>query len=133
MKKLWRRIAVVCWLAGGFLFLPAVWRDFGPIHPWLRILSLVWFLIPVALVYPYPLKRKALTAQEMASLIERFLENRSLYPQEWNDFVECSQPDKEMDRFRKHCDELDPLVNCPGTPDEDSVLELRAMIRELRN
>jgi hypothetical protein len=33
-------------------------------------------------------KRKAKTAAEIADLIERFLNGASLYPQEWNDFVE---------------------------------------------
>lgn len=72
-----------------------------------------------------------LTPLEMAVLIERFLDNKCLYPQEWNDFVECSQRNREMDRFRKRCEELDTLVNCPSTPDEDAVRELRVMVGEL--
>ena len=75
---------------------------------------------------------KELTNSEVAQLIERFLEARSLYPQEWNDFVETSQRDQEMDIYRKRCYELDPLVNRPGDPDPEAVAELRSMITRLR-
>jgi len=74
---------------------------------------------------------RKLTPVEMASLIDRFLEGKSLYPQEWNDFVESQLRDKELDKFRKRCYELDPLVNRPAPPDEDAVHELRAIVREL--
>ena len=35
--------------------------------------------------------KKNMNREEVAQLIERFLEDRSLYPQEWNDFVDASQ------------------------------------------
>lgn len=71
-------------------------------------------------------------ASEVADLIERFLEGRSLHPQEWNDFVDASQRDKRIDEIRRRCYELDPLVNRPGEPDPDALAELRKIIRELR-
>lgn len=71
-------------------------------------------------------------AQVVAGLIERFLENQSLYPQEWNDFIEGSKKDASVERFRKRCCELDPLVNSPDPPDEDAIRELRGMVQELR-
>jgi hypothetical protein len=46
--------------------------------------------------------------EEVAQLIERFLEGRSLYPQEWNDFVDISQKDNVIENYRRQCDELDP-------------------------
>jgi hypothetical protein len=71
--------------------------------------------------------------QEVAQLIERFLEKKSLYPQEWNDFVDGSLRDKELDVYRKRSYELDPLVNRPGEPDPEAVAELRSMIEILRS
>jgi len=73
------------------------------------------------------------TPQEVADLIERFLEERSLYPQEWNDFVDASLRDKALDVYRKRCDELDPLVNRPGEMDPKAVAELRSMVKALRD
>lgn len=72
-------------------------------------------------------------SQEVAQLIERFLDGKSLYPQEWNDFVDGRLRDKRIDAYRKRCDELDPFVNRPGDPDPDAVAELRAMIETLRS
>ena len=77
-------------------------------------------------------RRKARTAAEIADLIERFLNGASLYPQEWNDFVECKHPDRVLDSYRRRCDELDPLVNCPDPQDAKALAELRAMVDELR-
>jgi hypothetical protein len=68
----------------------------------------------------------------MAQRIERFLEGTSLYPQEWNDFVESPQYDQKMDVYRKRCYELDPLVNRPGDQDAEALSELRSMIEALR-
>ena len=56
---------------------------------------------------------KPQTPSEAAELIVRFLEGRSRYPQEWNDFLECRHFDPRIEAFRKRCDKLDPLVNCP--------------------
>lgn len=78
-------------------------------------------------------KRKSKTATEIADLIERFLNGVSLYSQEWNDFVECSHPDKMLDSYRKRCDLLDPRVNCSDPQDPKALQELRTMVQELRN
>jgi hypothetical protein len=72
------------------------------------------------------------TKAEVADLIERFLEKRLMYPQEWNDFVECSQKDPKVEVYRKRCYALDPYVNCPPPVDEDEISNLRAMVQELR-
>jgi hypothetical protein len=76
--------------------------------------------------------KKDMSLAEIADLIERFLDNKSTYPQEWNDFVDTSQRDKEADRYRKLCYELDPVVNCPDPQDQDAALELRAIVTALR-
>ena len=71
--------------------------------------------------------------QEVAQLIERFLEGKSLYPQEWNDFVDSSQSNNRVDIYRKRCYELDPLVNHPGDPDPEAIGKLKAIVDELRS
>jgi hypothetical protein len=77
-------------------------------------------------------RRKTRTAAEIAGIIERFLDGNSLYPQEWNDFVECREQDASLDPYRKKCDELDPLVNCPDPQNPKAIAELRNMVEELR-
>ena len=72
------------------------------------------------------------TRVEVADLIQRFLENRPAYSQEWNDFVECSQRDPTIEAYRKRCYNLDPLVNRPDPVDENAVAELRGILHELR-
>jgi hypothetical protein len=72
------------------------------------------------------------TPGQIANLIERFLNGTSLYPQEWNDFVECGQPDPTLDAYRCRCDLLDLLVNSPAPQDPAAVDELKIMIAELR-
>jgi hypothetical protein len=72
------------------------------------------------------------TAVEIADIIERFLNQNSSYLQEWNDFVECREPDSRLDTYRKRCDELDPLVNSPGPQDPKAIAELRSMVGQLR-
>jgi hypothetical protein len=76
--------------------------------------------------------RRSRTKTEVADLIERFLDNRESYPQEWNDFVEGSDPDPAIDAYRTKCYDLDPLVNTHEPAEEDAVLELRRVIEELR-
>lgn len=76
--------------------------------------------------------RREKTAWEIAGVIQRFLNGTSLYPQEWNDFVECSHPDPMLDSYRKRCYALDPLVNSPMPQDPDAIAELRGMIEKLR-
>jgi hypothetical protein len=76
--------------------------------------------------------RRDKTRHKVADLIERFLEDKSLYPQEWNDFVDSSQRYKEVDVCRKRCYELDPLVNRSGPPDPNAIAELRNLVKQLR-
>lgn len=76
--------------------------------------------------------KKNMNAREVAELVERFLERRGLYPQEWNDFVDTSQKDKKVDAYRKRFYELDPLVNRPGDPDPQALAEMRSLLEELR-
>jgi hypothetical protein len=73
-----------------------------------------------------------LSASEAADLIERFVNEKSLYPQEWNDFVEGRRVDPLVQPFRQRCSELDPLVNRPGSPDADALDELKKIASALR-
>ena len=77
--------------------------------------------------------KKRMNREEVADLIERFLENRSKYPQEWNDFVESRQEGGVIEDYRRQCDELDPLINRPGAPDPDAVARLKSIIERLRS
>ncbi len=77
--------------------------------------------------------KKGQTAKQVAEIIERFLNGTSLYPQEWNDFIECSQPDPKLDSYRKRCYLLDPDVNSPEPQDPEAIVELRCMVAELRH
>ena len=77
--------------------------------------------------------KRNMNSEEVAQLIERFLENRSLYPQEWNDFVDTSQDDSVIDNYRRQCYELDPLVNCRGVQDPDAVARLKGVVERLRS
>jgi hypothetical protein len=61
------------------------------------------------------------------------LKEQSLYPQEWNDFVDTAQDDSVIESYRWQCKELDLLVNHPGDPDPDAVAQLKAMIERLRS
>lgn len=76
--------------------------------------------------------KKDMTPFEAAQLIERFLQNKSLYPQEWNDFVDTPQENTDVETSRKRCYELDPLVNRPGTPDPTAEGELVSLSQKLR-
>jgi hypothetical protein len=77
--------------------------------------------------------KPALAASEAADLIDRFLSRRELYPQEWNDFVEGRRVERCVEPFRNRCSQLDPLVNCPGTPDLTALQELRNIASALRS
>ncbi len=77
-------------------------------------------------------RHKPKNATEIAHIIERFLNGTSLYPQEWNDFVECGHADPNLDSYRKRCYQLDPLVNRPDPQDAKAVADLRTMVEELR-
>jgi len=75
---------------------------------------------------------KQKTRSEVADLIVRFIENRSSYPQEWNDFVECRHSDPAVEHVRKRCHDLDPLVNCPGPQNKDALEETRTLAERLK-
>ena len=77
--------------------------------------------------------KRNMSPEEAAQVIERFLADTSLYSQEWTDFAETRQQDPTVDRYRKRCDELSPLVNRPGGMDDSAVAELRLIIEELRS
>jgi hypothetical protein len=105
------------------------------------VAKFLFALIPPAMVYflfvfyggqKVAHMRKPKTAAEIADLIERFLNGTGLYPQEWNDFVERSHPDKMLNSYRKRCTLLDPRVNCPDPQDPKALEELRNMVQELR-
>ena len=76
--------------------------------------------------------KRDMNIEDVAGLIERFLEDRSLYPQEWNDFIDTPQQDAIANKYRCKCYELDPLVNRPGMQDPDAVVRLREIIKSLR-
>jgi len=68
--------------------------------------------------------KKNMNLQEVADLIERHLDEKWLYPQEWNDFVDTPQHDRKVDVFRRRCYQLDPLANRPGELDPEAVSAL---------
>jgi len=74
-----------------------------------------------------------MTPEEAAGAIERFLAEKSSYPQEWNDFAETPQEDPRVEQYRNRCDRLSPLVNRAGDMDDAAVAELKSMIEELRS
>ena len=74
-----------------------------------------------------------MSPEEAAQVVERFLEKRSLYPQEWNDFVDTPQTDGMVEAYRRECYELDPQVNRPGSPDPNATERLRAIVERLRS
>lgn len=43
---------------------------------------------------------------QVADIIERFLSGSVLYPQEFNDFFECSLSDPHLDAYRHRCEML---------------------------
>jgi hypothetical protein len=77
--------------------------------------------------------KKNMSSEDAAQIIDRFLSDSSLYPQEWNDFVDTPQRDERVEPYRKRCYELDPLVNRPGDQDASAVGELKSIIEALRS
>lgn len=75
--------------------------------------------------------KKDMKPIEAAQVIGRYLENQSLYPQEWNDFVETPQTNKTVEFYRQRCYQLDPMVSSPEGADPKAVLELKSIINEL--
>jgi hypothetical protein len=70
--------------------------------------------------------------EEAAAVIERFL-GEAPDSIQWCDFAETRQKDPRVERHRKRCDKLTPLVNRPGEMDTKAVAELRSIIQELRS
>lgn len=104
--------------------------------------EVLWALALPAMVYFFfvfyggqraAFRRKPKNAAEIADTVERFLNGRSLYPQEWNDFVECEHPNAHLDSYRKRCHELNSLVNCPDPQDPKALADLRGIVVELRS
>jgi len=79
------------------------------------------------------LSKRSMNAADVADLIERFLQGKIRYPQEWNDFVDASQRDKKIEAYRRRCYDLDPLVNRPGPQDPNALAELHKIVNELRH
>ena len=77
--------------------------------------------------------KKNMNRQEAAQVIERFLEGRSLYPQEWNDFVDTPQEDNVVESYRQQSRELDTLISRPGTPDPRALHDLKRVLERLRS
>ena len=46
------------------------------------------------------------TPVQVADVIERFLSGSSLYPQEFNDFIDCGLSDPRLDVYRERCEML---------------------------
>jgi hypothetical protein len=76
--------------------------------------------------------KRDMRPEEAALVIERFLDGPS-DSIEWCDFAETKQQDATVERYRKRCDKLSPLVNRPWAMDEAAVTELRSMVEELRS
>jgi hypothetical protein len=49
---------------------------------------------------------KIRTPGQVADIIARFLSGSGLYPQEFNDFFECSLSDPRLDAYRQRCEML---------------------------
>ncbi|MGA2965978.1 MAG: ribosome maturation factor RimM [Terriglobales bacterium] len=77
--------------------------------------------------------KRDMSPEEAAQVIERFLNGPRRDSIEWCDFAETGQQDARIERYRKRCDELSDLVNCPGEMDEAAVEELRSIIKQLRS
>jgi hypothetical protein len=69
---------------------------------------------------------------EAAGVIERFLQGKSSYPQEWNDFVDTPQKRTEVESIRRRCYQLDPMVNLPSGSDPVAITELESIVLALR-
>jgi hypothetical protein len=76
--------------------------------------------------------RRERTAGDIAGIIEGFLTDASLYPQEWSDFVECRESNSELDLYRKRSELFGPLVNSPDPKNFGAIAELQGMVAKLR-
>jgi hypothetical protein len=52
------------------------------------------------------MSRKIDSPGQVADIIERFLSGSGRYPQEFNDFFECSLSDPKLDAYRQRCELL---------------------------
>ena len=71
-----------------------------------------------------------MTPEKAALVIERFLDGKA-DSIEWCDFVETRQEDPRVERYRKRCDKLTPLVNRPGEIDEAAMSELKSIVERV--
>jgi hypothetical protein len=69
---------------------------------------------------------------EAAGVVERFLQGKSSYQQEWNDFVDTPQKRTEVESIRRRCYQLDPMVNLPSGSDPVAITELESIVLALR-
>ena len=76
--------------------------------------------------------KRDMTPEEAARVIERFL-GEMPDSVEWCDFAETPQRDRTVERYRRRCDQLSPLVNRPGEMDGAAVAELKSIAEELRS
>jgi hypothetical protein len=76
--------------------------------------------------------KRDMTPEEAARVIERFL-GETPDSVEWCDFAETPQRDRTVERYRRRCDQLSPLVNRPGEMDGAAVAELKSIAEELRS
>ena len=77
-------------------------------------------------------RRMPKSATEMANIIERFLNNASMYPAEWNDFISHTHPDTRLDSYRKRCADLSAQIDSSASQDPKAQIELRGILYELR-
>jgi hypothetical protein len=90
---------------------------------------------------------KTKTPKQTADIIDRFLSGSGLYPQEFNDFFECSLSDTKLDALRQRCEvlhgEFEPrrgplvLLSLDGRQQQAqreaaAIKELEQIVEELR-
>jgi len=139
MPKYAHILAAIGWIVG----LWVVWNvpSDAPLGKEGSVTKFLFAMILPAMVYLFfvlhggqsaAYRHKPKTTGEIADLIDQFLSGTSLYPQEWNDFVERRHPDEILDAYRRRCEALDPRVNHPGPQDPAAIDELRGIVKELR-
>ena len=91
------------------------------------------------------MSEKITTPGQVADIIERFLSDSSLYPQEFNDFIDCGLSDSQLDAYRERCEmlhsdfesrlaERDLQREASATKElEQIVVELRLLERNAQN
>lgn len=81
------------------------------------------------------------TPSEVIAIIERFLSRKSIYPQEWNDFIERPISDPMLDVYRDRAEkrnaEFEPrpgIVDWTHQPEREAAAceELENIVAEIR-